>query len=209
MATSIKELVEKVQLSPDKIQSVKWDTPINCKSEGVYIISMSDTAESKITMEEFPISIDILKNWIKKLDYFTLDGEKTKDANKIKNRLAEFWLPDESILYIGKAPLRNNGKGGIGNRVKEYYNTAIGERSPHAGGHWIKLLENLEKLHVFYIPCNNSTEIEKRMIDTFGKSVSESTKERLSEKGPILPFANLKDGNNVKKKHEIGHMKLN
>lgn len=206
MATSIKELVEKVGLSPTKVKFVKWYTHVNCKSEGVYIVSLSDTVESKITMEEFPISMEILKRWIKKLDYFILDEEKINDAEKIKSRLEKFWLPDESILYIGKAPLRQGKKGGIGNRIEEYYNTDIGEKRPHAGGHWVKLLKNLKNLHVFYIPCDNSAEIEGAMLSEFGKMVSEKVKDKLSETGPILPFANLEDGNKKRKKHGLKHM---
>lgn len=205
MATSIKELVEKVGLSPAKIQSVKWNTPIDCKLEGVYIVSLSDSAESKITMEELPLSMDILKKWIEKLGYFTLDKKENKDANEIKNRLEEFWISDESILYIGKAPLRKK-KGGIGNRVKEYYNTPIGKKGPHAGGHWIKLLKNLEELYVFYIPCDNSTTVEDKMLSKFGEMVSDKAKDKFEGKGPILPFANLENGDKKKKKHGLGHM---
>lgn len=185
MATSIKELVEKVGLSPAKIQSVKWNTPINCKSEGVYIVSLSDSAEGSVTMEEFPISMDILRRWIEKLGYFTVDGKETKDTGIIKNRLAEFWLTDESILYIGKASTS------IGNRVRQYYNTAIGESRPHAGGHWIKLLKNLNNLAIFYIPCKDAEKIEGELLAKFGEQTSDRTKAKLLNKGPILPFANL------------------
>ena len=54
-----------------------------------------------------------------------------------------------NVLYIGKAPKRNNGKG-LGNRVNEYYRTEYGARNPHAGGHWIKSLAKLENLFVYY-----------------------------------------------------------
>lgn len=206
MPTTIKQLVEEVALSATTIKKVKWGTPIDCKKEGIYIVSLSEDAESNKTMEMPPISTDILKEWIEKLDYFTLDKQTVKNVTTIIKRLSEFWIPDESILYIGKAPLRKSG-GGIGNRVQEYYDTAIGERAPHAGGHWIKALENLNELHVFYIECKEPDMVESKMLSNFGKRVSQSTKDRLSAKGPILPFANLEDGNKKKKKHGLGHMK--
>lgn len=207
MSTTIKQLIEKVGLSSANIKEVKWNTPISCKEEGIYIVSLSESAELNRTMTEFPISMSILENWIKKLGYFTIDGKETQDANVIKDRLSEFWISDENILYIGKAPLREKG-GGIGNRVQEYYDTAIGERRPHAGGHWIKILENLNKLHVFYIECKNSGTFEEQMLSTFGEQISENAKERLSTRGIILPFANLEDENKQRKKHGLGHMKI-
>lgn len=208
MPTTVKLLVEKVNLQPDKIQKVKWNTSITSKKEGVYIVSTSDSAETKECIEECPISMDILKGWIKKLSGFELDGELTFDANAISKRLSQFWLPDENILYIGKAPLRKGGKGGIGNRVQEYYETPAGDRSPHAGGHWIKALEKLDEFNVYYVECNNSASIEAKMLEEFAKGVSERSKEQLPDKETILPFANLEDGNKKRKKHGLGHMKL-
>lgn len=206
MPTTIQQLVEKCGLPSTDIKEVKWNTDIKCKEEGIYIISLSERAEVNQNVTDFPISMTILKNWIKKLDYFTIDGKETRDADVIRKRLEEFWISDENILYIGKAPLRKKG-GGIGNRVQEYYDTAIGECRPHAGGHWIKLLENLNELHVFYITCKDSGAIEKNMLSKFGEMVSENVKEALAAKGPVLPFANLEDGDNVRKKHGLGHMK--
>ncbi|WP_025834318.1 hypothetical protein [Bacteroides rodentium] len=117
MPTTIKQLVEKVRLSSTDIKKVKWNTPIGCKEEGIYIVSLSENIESNKTIKEFPISMTILETWIKKLDYFIIDKKETKDSKIIRERLSEFWIPDESILYIGKAPLRKRG-GGIGNRFK-------------------------------------------------------------------------------------------
>lgn len=208
MPITIKQLVEEVGLASADIKEVKWGTRINCKGEGIYIISLSEKVEVNQNATEFPISMNILENWIKKLGYFTIDGKETQDANVIKDRLSEFWIPDESILYIGKAPLRKNG-GGIGNRVQEFYDTNIGERRPHAGGHWIKMLKNLDELHVFYIECQDSTFFEAQMLSFFGTQLSENIKKKkLSKKDPILPFANLENGEKKRKKHGLGHMKI-
>lgn len=207
MPITIKQLVEEVGLSSTAIEVVKWNTPIDCKKEGVYIVSLSENAELNRTIEELPISMTILEAWIKKFGYFTIDKEETHDAGAIKRRLAEFWIPDENILYIGKAPLRKSS-GGIGNRVREYYKTAIGEAGPHAGGHWIKMLKNLNDLHVFYVECQDSGAVEAKMLSKFGELISDNVRERLFTKGPILPFANLEGGKGKgKKKHGLGHMK--
>lgn len=206
MPITIKQLVEEVGLPSTAIKVVKWNTPINCKNEGVYIVSLSEKEDLNRTITELPISMDTLEKWIKKLGYFTIDKRETQDAGVVKERLAEFWIPDENILYIGKAPLRKS-RGGIGNRVQEYYRTDIGDAKPHAGGHWIKMLENLNDLYVFYVECQDSGNVEAKMFSKFGELVSDCVRKRLSTKGPILPFANLEYGKKEKKKHGLGHMK--
>lgn len=133
MPITIKQLVEEVGLPPTAIKVVKWNSPIDCKNKGVYIVSLSENAVLNRTIKELPISMNILEAWIKKLGYFTIDKEKIQDAGVVKGRLAEFWIPDENILYIEKAPLRKSSDG-IGNRVREYYRTAIGNAGPHVGG---------------------------------------------------------------------------
>lgn len=207
MPITVNELVEKSGLDPDAVKKVKWGTPVNTQKEGVYIISMSKTPNENNSLETFPISMKILKEWIDKVGGFTLDKKLTRSHELIKERLSKFWLKDENILYIGKAPIRKNGDG-LGNRIQEYYNTGFGEKRPHAGGHWIKLLENLKDLYVYYIECQECERVEKEMIANFGKSISESSQEQLLETGVILPFANLEDGNKIRKSHGLGHMKI-
>lgn len=150
--------------------------------------------------------MNILKEWIDKVEGFTIDKSLIHDFELIKNRLSQFWLNDESILYIGKAQIRKRGKG-LGNRIQEYYDTVFGEKKPHAGGHWIKTLSNLKDLYVYYIECSNSPKIENDMMKIFESSVSETSRKQLFGTGVILPFANLEDGNKIRKKHGLGHMK--
>ena len=121
---------------------------------------------------------------------FTIDGVKPT-VSKLKNRLREFWLPDESILYIGKAPKRNINDG-IGNRVNEYYRTIIGNRSPHSGGQWLKTLANLNSMTVFYGHVENSGDKEIGMFDYFIRNVSPSSLKNVKDKQYPLPFANLR-----------------
>lgn len=80
MPTTIKQLVEKAGLSSTDIKEVKWNTSIECKEEGIYIISLSEDIESNRTIKEIPLSMTILETWIKKLDYFIIDKKETKDT---------------------------------------------------------------------------------------------------------------------------------
>lgn len=202
MPITVNELVEKVGLNPKKIKKVEWGIPVDTQMEGVYIVSLSSDPDENITMKRPRLNIDLLKEWIEKREYFILDGIKcyANDIFSISNRLSKFWLHDENILYIGKAS-------NLHDRIGALYRHKVGKRSPHAGGHWIKLLSNLHNLYLYYIECPNSEKIEKNMMTIFGLSVSEESKKQLSGTSVILPFANLEDGNKIRKKHGLGHMK--
>lgn len=205
MPTTINELIEKFDLSKSKV--VKWNETVPTEKEGIYIVSLSkDPDINGGTLSEIPISKRIIDKWIHKVKGFQLDKVLTFDKDPIIARLSEFWLPDENIVYIGKAPIRRNGKG-IGNRVKEFYKTEYGEKRPHAGGHWIKALSNLNNLYVHYILCKNSGDIEIKLLEYFADNISDKSKGKLRDNELMLPFANLELRKGQIKKHGLGKMK--
>lgn len=62
-----------------------------------------------------PLDFPKLARWIDRVPSLALDGAKTT-PEPLKERLSGFWLPDEVILYIGKATT-------LRSRVRGYYNT--------------------------------------------------------------------------------------
>lgn len=206
MPTTIQFLIDKFELPSSNV--VKWKEKILTEEEGVYIVSRSkNPASLKVKQSKIPISGDIIEQWIAKVKGFELDKSLTFDSSKVIERITQFWMPDENILYIGKAPVRRNGKG-IGNRVKEFYNTELGDKRPHAGGHWIKVLANLDNLYLHYIICQNSGEIEFSLLECFIENVSGKSKLLLRDKELMLPFGNLELKKGLIKKHGLGKMKL-
>tara|TARA_B100001173_G_C15857769_1_gene491592 strand:+ start:64 stop:684 length:621 start_codon:yes stop_codon:yes gene_type:complete len=206
MATSVNILCEKFNLSSPK--RVDWNEIPPTQEEGIYIVSLSSNPEKNNgTHEKAPISEDIIKKWLTKVGGFELDKINTFDSDKVIERLSQFWLPDENILYIGKAPKRSNGSG-IATRVREYYNTEYGEKRPHSGGHWLKSLTILNELFVYYSVCEDSGTIEKDMMRFFCNNVSEATKSHLRDPYLPLPFANLQLKRGQIKKHGLGKMKI-
>jgi hypothetical protein len=102
-------------------------------------------------------------------------------------RLGLYWLPDEAIVYIGKAT-------SLYSRVGGYYSTLLGDKRPHAGGHWIKTLTNLASLTVHYTEiCDgrNPEDVEKAMMFAFAKGVVGTTKTNHPQPSLMIPFANL------------------
>ncbi len=205
MPITINELIDYFDLPKSKM--VKWNEKVPSEKEGFYIVILSADPSLNIgILNDIPISRKIIDNWIKKVNGFELDKVLTFNSDKVIERLSQFWLPDENIIYIGKAPIRCNGKG-IGNRVNEFYNTEYGEKRPHAGGHWIKSLTILNNLNVYYILCDNSGETEIKLLKYFIDNVSDKLKQILRDKELMMPFANLEFKKGQIKKHGIGKMK--
>lgn len=123
----------------------------------------------------------------------------------VKKRLTEFWFPDESIIYIGKAPTRKK-ESGISKRVSEYFSTIIGNGGPHSGEQWVKTLKDLNTLTVYYGACDKPGEIEHNMLDFYMSNVSKTTLEKLYDKQLPIPFANIKFTGN--KNHGLKNQRL-
>jgi hypothetical protein len=115
-----------------------------------------------------------------------LDGGRPTAAQLV-DRLAIYWLPDEAIVYIGKAT-------SLRGRVGGYYSTELGDKRPHAGGHWIKTLSNLASLTVHYAEiCDgrDPEEVETDMLLAFVDGVSPKVKANHPQPDLAIPFANL------------------
>lgn len=168
----------------------KWGTTIGSQEEGVYVVSLSNNPKENTGLIEEPeFNKEIILSWFQKANKFRVDGKKNFEL--LKKRLSEFWLPDENILYIGKAPKRKNGNG-LGKRIDEYYRTEIGAGSPHSGGQWIKTLNNLSDCYVYYAPISNPSLVEEQMLSYFMVNVSNETKSKLRDPELPLPFANIR-----------------
>lgn len=204
MASSINQLVELVGLSSTRLRVTKWNNEVESSSIGIYFVSTTKDPKSNSSLfPTAPIDENILKFWINKVPTMKIDSAPAT-IEKLKSRLESFWLPDENILYIGQT---ESGKG-LKGRVNQYYNTELGERKPHAGGHWLKTLKNLNKLFVHFIPCQHPEETEKKIMRQFVSHVSEKTLKYLYDPTLPIPFANLELERGNRKKHGISKSKL-
>lgn len=198
MPTTVKELLKAFNIPI--IFKVKWGEHFFEVRQGIYVVSLSDEpSKHKGIKDKIAFDDTQINNWIKKLPNFLIDGQPAT-AHSLKARLSEFWLADESILYIGKAPKRSNGKG-LSNRVQEYYKTIIGSRSPHSGGQWIKVLKDLNEVFVYCGLCDDPSYTEERMLKHFMDNVSDVSLSKLYDKNFPLPFANIRFKGN--KKHGL------
>ena len=203
MATTVRQLLNHFNLLD--FEKVKWGTIFNELKQGVYVAATSDNPDQHLGKTDKPNFDDQqIKLWLSKVRDFEIDGIAATLTN-LKNRLTDFWLPDESILYIGKAPTRKI-ESGISKRVSEYFSTIIGNGGPHSGGQWIKVLKDLNNFTIYYAACDNPGVVEHKMLEYFMTNVSKQTLVKLYDKELPLPFANIKFTGN--KKHGLKNQRL-
>jgi len=201
MPITVKELFKAVGLNIDG--QVKWGARIPCSSSGVYVASLSDNPDEATLacLKSAPIDVLEIKNWMEAVPKLLLDGNKPHEEN-IRERLSRFWLPDENIVYIGKA------RQPLNKRVNAYYNTSLGKSGPHRGGFWIKTLSNLSELTIFWSPTTEPEIKEGQMLEFFIRNVSVESMGRLFDPSHPFPFANLEYPKGKKKKHGIKYASI-
>ncbi len=111
--------------------------------------------------------------------------------------MGEFWLPDETVVYIGMTNLS------IGGRVGAFVKTPLGDRRPHAGGHWLKTLTVLSELRVWWAPTSAPEEYEDALLSAFAQGVTPEAAAALRDRSVVLPWANLQSATNERKQHGI------
>ena len=122
-----------------------------------------------------------------------IDG-KAATPEALARRVERFWLPDEPVLYIGKAT-------SLSGRISQYYTTALGARSPHAGGWFLKLLSMVDEIYVHYVTSQEPEQTEHAMLEGFCAGVSAATRAALHDPDHPFPFANLEWPRGTRKKH--------
>lgn len=194
--TSVSELLKNAGL--ELAGRVNWGQQIRDDKPGIYIVSLSllpDDKESAL-LAEAPIDLNIVRKWITDVPTLRLDGSRPTPG-ALRERLAKFWLPDEMVVYIGKAGTS------VKKRVGQYYRTPLGDPKPHAGGHWIKTLTVLNKLSVFWSLTSAPKSKEDDLIGYFVQNVSQRTKELLFDPDNPFPFANIEYPKGNSKNHGL------
>jgi hypothetical protein len=125
-------------------------------------------------------------NWIARVPTFRFNNAMQPSPQDVATFLARFWLPDENIVYIGKATC-------LRNRLGQFRRHRLGDRKPHAGGHWLKTLKNLNDLQIFFCECDSEALAlakESEALRTFVSQVSPTTRTLLYNPSNPIPFAN-------------------
>ncbi len=101
-----------------------WGVAPPSTKPGVYLISLSSQADrNDATRPVAPVCEQAVAQWLALVPGLELDGKLGPSVNELVACLQGFWLPDESILYIGKAT-------SLTQRLNQFFRHRLGNRSP-------------------------------------------------------------------------------
>lgn len=178
-ASSAANLLRSVGLLPTG--PLIWGTNVPLAAPGVYLV------ETPEPLAGAPLDHQVLSAWIERVSSLRVDGDRPTPA-VLAERLASFWIPDETVVYIGRAGTS------VATRLRAYYSTSLGNRGPHAGGHWIKTLAGLATFRVWWAESDEPALAEDTLLDAFA---------RRHGGGLVLPFANRQTAHGARKAHGI------
>ena len=209
MTVTVSDLLDSVDLQPQG--PILWSEMSRRLSElrdlcpGVYFVSLSKSPDSiHDTIPTAPICYKAVQDWICRVPELEIDGHSPNSPEEIALRLQEFWLPNENILYIGNS-------GSIKRRIGQLNSHIMGDRNPHWGGHWKRLLSNLDELYIHYAYTSNQSktanELKKILLEEFKKEAYLHIDHDSRVANCAVPFANI-DGPGCRKKHGLSNQVL-
>ena len=200
MTISVASLFEQSGLQRTGV--VRWGTPPPVTGPGDYVVASTAHPNDAVGL------IDEYKPNAKAFTVLRLlcpdvgiDGRAASDQ-ELAARIGRFGIPATPILYIGRAGTS------VQNRVKQYYTTDLGRRSPHAGGWWLKTMADLHELQVHFAPAVDPDAVKARLLSTFRASVPESVSATLYDPERVAPFANVAVTKGVLKRHDLNGYKV-
>jgi transcription elongation factor GreA len=187
-STTAAELLRSVGLLADG--PARWGRPAGVRAAGVYVVELPSAPE------EAPIELTRVGKWIERATELRLD--RTRPTSRaLAARLASFWLPGQPVLFVGST------SGSIAARVVAFEHHVLGDRRPHAAGHWLKTLNVEPQLRVWWAETDAPEEYEDALLATFAERVGESARVALPAGALVLPFANLSTPTGERRSHGI------
>jgi hypothetical protein len=177
--------------------SARWGTPTPASYPGVYLVTLDESPIAcDAVLARAPISKARVAELLGVRPQLRLDASRPTVAS-LADRLAGCWLSDETVLYVGLASTS------VGSRVRQYYSTQLGARSPHAGGWYLKTLANLDDLTIHFAAAADPAAAERGLLQAFVDGVDDRRGCELHDPACPYPFANLVGPTGVRKVHGI------
>lgn len=167
-----------------------WGRPMRASGAGIFIVELPSPPATA------PIELTRIGKWIERLPTMRIDGE-IATSKAVAARLASFWIPSTTVLYIGTS------QQSMAARVSAIERTVLGDRRPYAGGHWLKTLSGLERARVWWAGTDATEEYEDALFATFAAAIPEADREKLPDPKVVLPFANLRSTSGERRAHGL------
>ena len=156
-----------------------WGRPVPASGPGVFVV------EIPAPLATAPLDVSRVGKWIERVETLRLDGERPT-GKALAGRLASFWLPSQTILYIGASDAS------VARRVAAIGRTELGDRRPNSGGHWLRTLRSLDGVRVWWAATEATEEYEDALFSAFAANVPDADLAGLPDRAVILPWANLR-----------------
>jgi hypothetical protein len=139
---TVAEIFREVNLEPHG--PVRWSQEPDCDEAGVYVVARVGDSKAVGESCEFPFV------------------NPSPEALKVDREYeTQRWLKNEPIVYVGKTDQT------VRKRIQAFCRHKCGNKSPHAGGQAILLLNC--GLWVYWSPTPNPKQTEDKMLEAFEK----------------------------------------
>ncbi len=153
-----------------------WGRRVSARGRGLFIVELGSPLPTA------PIELAAVGKWLERVPALRLDGERPT-SRALAARVASFWLPSQTVLYIGATDT-------LGARIAAIEGTVLGDRRPHAGGNWLRTLRLPATTRVWWATADAVEEYEDGLLTAFAAGVSPEERQALPDPDVVLPFAN-------------------
>jgi len=167
-----------------------WGAPVRSSRPGVFVVELPDP------IAEAPIDHNLLRRWMERVPALTLDGE-VPTPRDLAAHLASYWLPGETVLYIGSTPRS------LGGRVAALVATELGDRRPFGSAYRLRTLRDVTKLRVWWAETAAPEEHADALATAFAAGVDPASVARLPDPSLVLPFANVEAPDGRREAHGL------
>ena len=181
-------LLRAVGLRPDG--PVLWGRPLTTRAAGLYLVELPEA------LHRPPMEITRVGKWLERVPELRLDGERPT-SKALAARLTSLWLPGSPVLYAGAT------SGSLGGRVLALAHHVLGDRRPHADGHWLHLLRGIERTRLWFAETDAPEEYLDALLDTFAAAIGPSLPTGRPAGSMVLPWASLRRPTGERQAHGI------
>jgi len=167
-------LFRAVGLTPDG--PALWGAPVRVAGPGVFVV------EWPAPLDRAPVDISAVGTWLTRVPTLRVDGERPT-GKALAARLAAWWLPGETVVYVGSAR-------SLGKRVDGLARTPLGDARPNPAGQWLKALRGFEGARLWWAATDAAEEYEDALLEAFADTVPATATVGLHDGSLVLPFAN-------------------
>lgn len=181
-------LFRAVGLLPDG--PILWGRPLPVAGSGVVVVELpAPTATA-------PLDPARVGKWLERVPSLRLDGA-VPTTRRLVARLASYWLPNQSVLFVGFAPDE------LGRRVGGLARTPLGVRPPLPDAHWLLTLRQPEALRIWWAETDAAEEYVDALLEAFAEGVEASVAAGLPEPDLVLPWATLRRPTGEARRHGL------